>query len=153
MKRYLLQEEYEIPGSELRNTLIAKVFYDLGWAETKGTGFRTAILSLKKAGYPTATWKSDDKNDTFTIIFPHPADQVTAQVTAQVEIRDRIAKTLKFCEQPRTLKEMMSFLNLKHRVYFLKDVLTPLIEKKYLQRTIPDKPRSRFQKYVAVKKK
>ena len=158
-------DEYETPGSELRNTLIAKVFYDLGWAETKGTGFRTAILALEKEGYPNAQWKSDDKNDTFTIIFPYPAEQVTAQVTAhdtaqvtaqvtdQVEIRDRIAKLLKFCEQARTLKEMMNFLKLRHRVYFLKQILTPLLEESYLNRTIPDKPRSKFQKYITVKKK
>ena len=157
--------EYEIPGSELRNALIAKAFYDLGWAETKGTGFRTAILSLKKEGYPPATWKNDEKNDTFTIIFPYPTTQVTdqitpqvaprvtAQVTAQVEMRDRIAKLLKFCEEPRSLKEMMHFLGLKHRVYFLKDILQPLLKEGHLARIIPKKPRSRFQKYVAVKKK
>mgnify|MGYP000129568285 CR=1 FL=1 len=150
-------DEYEDPGSELRNALIAKVFYDLGWAETKGTGFRTAILSLKTAGYPPAIWKNDEKNDTFTIIFPYPTDQVTdqvtAQVTAQVEMRDRIAKLLKFCEEPRSLREMMHFLRLKHRVYFLKNILQPLLKEGHLARTIPEKPRSRFQKYVTVRKK
>jgi len=131
---------------------LQKVFYDLGWAETKGTGFRTTILSLKTAGYPPAIWENDEKNDTFTIIFPYPTPQVTAQVTAQVEMRDRIAKLLKFCEEPRSLKEMMHFLRLKHRVYFLKDILQPLLKEGHLARTIPEKPRSRFQKYVTIKK-
>ena len=149
--------DYEIPGSELRNTLIAPVFYDLGWAETKGTGFRTTILTLEKQGYPPAYWKNIERNDTFTIIFPYPANQVTAQVTAQVteqvEIRDRIAKILKFCEEPRSLKEMMQFLKLKHRIYFLKEILQPLLREGHIERTIPDKPRSRFQKYIVVKRR
>ena len=148
--------DFETPGSELRNSLIAPVFYDLGWAETKGTGFKTTILVLEKEGFPSVYWKNDEKNDTFTITFPYPTDQVTAQVTdqvtAQVEVRDRIAKTLKFCEQSRTLKEIMRFLKLRHRVYFLKEILTPLIKSGYLQRTRPDKPTSRFQKYIIVKK-
>ncbi|MBU2567957.1 MAG: hypothetical protein KJ967_04200 [Elusimicrobia bacterium] len=157
-------DNFATPGSELRNSLITPVFYDMGWAESKGTGFRTQILELKKYGLPEAKWESDEKNDKFTIVFPYPeeqvgqrvapqvTDQVTAQVTAQVEKRDRIAKILKFCEQPQTLKEMMQFINLKHRVYFLKEILTPLLEKKYLKRTIPDKPKSRFQKYITSKR-
>jgi len=143
---------FATPGSELRNSLIAPVFYDMGWSESKGTGFQTQILELKKYGLPEAHWESDEKNDKFTIIFPYPENQVGQKVTAQVEKRDRLAKILKFCEQPHTSKEMMQFINLKHRVYFLKEILTPLLEKKYLKRTIPDKPKSRFQKYVTNKK-
>ncbi len=161
-------DEYEIPGSELRNALIAKAFYDLGWAETKGTGFRTAILSLKKEGYPPATWQNDEKNDTFTIIFPYPTAQVTAQVTdqdtaqvtpqvipqvtPQVEERDRIAKILIYCEKPRVLKDMMLFLGLKDRKNFVEQILNPLLEQGHIKRTIPTKPTSRFQKYVTAKK-
>ncbi len=155
--------KFSSPGSELRNPLIADVFYDIGWAEAKGTGYRTTILDLKKQGYPQAIWESDGSGDTFTIIFPYPDEQITpqdtAQVTAQdtaqvidqVEKRDRLAKVLRFCEQPKSLREMMDFLGLRHRVYFLKDILTPLLEQGYLKRTIPDKPQSRFQKYVADK--
>ena len=154
-------DNYEIPGSELRNALIAKIFYDLGWAETKGTGFRTAILTLKKEGYPPARWENDEKNDTFTIIFPYPADQVTPKLTDQVtdqvgdqvEIRDRMVKILKFCEQPHSLQEMLAFLGLKHRPNFKKQILYPLLEEGHLKRTIPSKPSSRFQKYLTVKEK
>ena len=150
-------ETFEVPGSELRNSLIAPVFYDLGWAETKGTSFKTEILVLKKLGLPQAKWLNDEKNDTFTIIFPYPAEQVTHQVTHQVddeaEIRDRIAKVLKFCEAPRPLKEIMEFLGLKDRVNFKKRILYPSLKNEYLKRTIPSKPTSRFQKYIAAKKK
>ncbi len=143
---------FDTPGSELRNALIAPVFYDLGWAETKGTGFKTEILVLREKGFPRIKWINDEKNDTFTIIFPYPIEQVTPQViphvTPQVEIRDRIARVLKFCEKPHTLKEIMNFLGLKDRKNFIYQVLNPLLKKGYLRRTIPDKPRSRFQKYV-----
>ena len=146
-------DKFNIPGSELRNTLIAPVFYDLGWAETKGTGFKTEILTLEKFGYPRAEWVNDEKNDIFALVFPYPDEQVTPQVTPQVELRDRRAKILKFCEQPHSLKEMINFLKLKDRKNFSNQILNPLLEEGFLLRTIPDKPRSRFQKYMVGEKK
>jgi len=62
-----------------------------------------------------------------------------------------VAATIKFCETPRTLKEIMQFLKLKDRKHFMEKILNPLLNEGYLQRTIPDKPRSRFQKYVVKK--
>jgi ATP-dependent DNA helicase RecG len=121
---------------------------------------RKLVTILSARYYPRGLWRNGEKNDTFTIIFPYPAEQVTPQLTDQVsdqvsdqvEIRDRVVKLLKFCEEPRFLKEIMKFLNLKHRTYFLNQILIPLIEKGCIRRTIPDKPKSRFQKYVAVKR-
>lgn len=124
-----------------------------GWAETKGTGFKTEILVLKRLGFPEPSWINDEKNDTFTIIFPYPAEQVTPQVTPQVEVRDRVMRILTFCEEPRSSKEMMEFLNLKDRKNFTNQILNPLLKKEYIKRTIPDKLRSRFQRYITVKKK
>ncbi|MFA5363031.1 MAG: hypothetical protein WC335_07310 [Candidatus Omnitrophota bacterium] len=139
---------FDSPGSELRNSLIAPVFYGLGWAEIKGTGFRTEILALKQLGFPEAMWINDEKNDTFTVVFPYPSDQVTPQV----EDRDRIAKVLIYCKMPRALKEVMDTVGLKDRKNFIEQIVNPLLEDGHLKRTIPDKPRSRFQKYVASKR-
>jgi len=153
-------KDFNEPGSELRNPLIASVFYEIGWVEAKGTGFRTTMMELSKAGYPQPKWENNKKQDTFTLSFFYPSEkitdqvtpQATPQVTPQVEMMDRIALILNYCETPKSLKEIMAFLKLKDRVYFLKEILTPLLERGYIKRTIPDKPRSRFQKYVAVKK-
>ena len=154
-------DTFELPGSELRNTRIAPVFYDLGWAETKGTGFKTEILALRQSGFPEASWLNDEKNDSFTITFPYPAErgtpqvtqQVTRQVTQQVELRDKNAAILKFCAVPRSLKEMLSFLKLKDRNNFVRQIVEPLLESRHLTRTIKNKPRSRFQKYMSTGRK
>ena len=148
-------ETFNVPGSELRNTLIAPVFYDLGWADTKGTGIKTQILPLEKQGYPKAEWINEEINDRFTAIFPYPVEEVTGQVTGQVspqaKLDDRIARILKYCQNPRSLKEIMKLLEMKHREHFLDEILNPLLDKKLLRRTIPDKPRSPKQKYITYK--
>jgi ATP-dependent DNA helicase RecG len=150
---------FDSPGSQLRNPCIAAVFYDVGWAETKGTGIKNTVELLEKEGYPLPEYSNDVKSDAFTMILRYPSEQVGVQVTEQVgvqvteqvELMDRRAKTIDFCRQPRSLKEIMKFLGLKHRPTFIGRVLNPLLEAGLLKRTIPEKPRSRFQKYVAVK--
>ena len=142
---------FDSPGSNLRNPLIAAVFYDIGWAEAKGTGIKTTREYLKNEGYPPPEYLNDMKSDTFTVTLRRPAEQVTPQVTPQVEMMDRVASTLNCCETPRSLKEIMAFLKLRDRKHFIEKILNPMLEKGYLKRTIPDKPRSRFQKYIAAK--
>jgi predicted HTH transcriptional regulator len=70
--------------------------------------------------------------------FPGATAQVTAQVAAQVAI---------FCQRPRAAREIMDHLNLHHWKTFQANYLIPLIKDGLLERTIPDKPTSRLQKY------
>jgi len=66
------------------------------------------------------------------------AAQVTAQVTAQVG---------NYCAEPRRASEIMTELGLKHWKTFQNNYLNPLLDAGFLERTIPDKPQSRLQRY------
>jgi predicted HTH transcriptional regulator len=112
---------FNIPGSVLRNPLISAVFYDIDWAETKGTGLRTAIAQLKEEGFMVPEFFNDRINDRFILKLAQPfwtaqdTPHVTPQIVEQIENMDRTATIIKFCEVPRTLKEIMDFLKLKDR--------------------------------------
>jgi len=66
-------------------------------------------------------------------------NEITAQVTAQVAECCR--------DQPQPAKIIMEALGLRHWKTFQANYLLPLIQAGILERTIPDKPRSRLQKY------
>jgi hypothetical protein len=68
--------------------------------------------------------------------------RTTAQVTGQVA-----EQVLRFCRIPRKASEIRELLHLKHRETFTDNYLRPLLEKGWLEPTIPGKPRSRMQRY------
>lgn len=47
--------------------------------------------------------------------------------------------------------DLMQRLGLSHRPTFRKNYLSPALEKRIVERTIPDKPNSKNQKYRRVK--
>jgi len=73
--------------------------------------------------------------------YPQVAPQVTLHVAPQV------AAILKAATTPSSAVELQRAAGLKDRVHFLREYLQPLLEKGWLERTIPDKPRSRNQRY------
>jgi len=72
--------------------------------------------------------------------------QATPQVTPQ-DKRER--EIIKFCQIPRSRKEISEFLGIKDRKY-LKQILDKMMEKKLIQMTLPNKPTSPNQKYIAM---
>jgi hypothetical protein len=67
--------------------------------------------------------------------------------TASHETGQVIEQVLPFCKTPRKAIEIRELLGLKHRETFTDNYLLPLIEAGLLERTIPNKPRSRLQRY------
>ena len=59
-------------------------------------------------------------------------------------------KIIEYCKTPKSRAEIQSYLGYKHRSYFTKNILNPLIESGQLLPTIPDNPKNQYQKYVAV---
>jgi len=65
------------------------------------------------------------------------------------EIQDKI---LQFCAMPRSAREIMSHICLKDRESFYKVYLQPLLKTEFLLMTVPNKPKSKNQKYYSNKK-
>ena len=57
-------------------------------------------------------------------------------------------KIINFCQISRSRKEIGEYIEIKDRKY-LKEILDKMIEKGLIQMTLPDKPTSPKQKYVA----
>ncbi|MDP2791189.1 MAG: hypothetical protein Q8O15_05465, partial [Rectinemataceae bacterium] len=73
---------------------------------------------------------------------------VTPPVTPHVA-GERALSILLYCVEPRTREEIQIMLGIKNKKYFLQEILKPLVSTGCLSLTIPQKPNSRFQKYVA----
>jgi len=82
-----------------------------------------------------------------TTLTGQATDQVTMQATMHATMQAE--KVLKFCMEPRSRNEIQLFLDLKNRDYFHKKILNPLINERKLALTIPDKPSSPKQRYIA----
>lgn len=90
--------------------------------------------------------------DIFKQVIPIAESAVTPQDVPQYTTQDKYAKMLtRFCVEPRTRAEMMEHIGIKERAYFKKSILDPLLAKGVIKMTLPDKPTSKFPKYVAKK--
>ena len=70
--------------------------------------------------------------------------------TTYDEYKRDAERILEFCAIPRTIHEIMETLELKERKSARRHI-KPLVEQGRLAMTLPDKPKSKNQKYIAIK--
>ncbi|OGG06011.1 MAG: hypothetical protein A3F83_12555 [Candidatus Glassbacteria bacterium RIFCSPLOWO2_12_FULL_58_11] len=137
--------------SRLRNPLIAEAFHRTGAVEVWGRGTNRVIEECRRYGLEAPGFREESGG--VVVAFRAeiaPTAQVSAQVAAQVTAQVTMQVTTQvaaFCREPKSAKEIMAELGLKHWKTFQTNYLLPLLEAGILERTIPDKPRSRLQKY------
>ncbi|MEW6076467.1 MAG: Fic family protein [Thermodesulfobacteriota bacterium] len=137
------------------NPLIAGAFHRTGAVEVWGRGTNRVIAMCKKHGAAPPVF--DEGQGFLTVTFKmqmvatgisdaQSTEPVTAQVSAQVTAQVAV-QVLTFCQEPKPAKAIMAELGLKHWKTFQSNYLNPLLEQGWLERTVPDKPQSRLQKY------
>jgi len=76
--------------------------------------------------------------------------QVAGQVTGQVE--EQVRRVILILQQEMSRKQLQEALALKGRANFEERYLNPALAGGFIERTVPDKPNSRLQKYRLTEK-
>lgn len=141
-----------------RNPVIADLFHRMKYMERRGSGLKKIISETEKLpGYteqlkPEFFSNATDfrvvlKNVNYNLVPYTNQDnhQVTHQDNHQVTIPEQI---LSFCSLPRSKKEIAEFCGYRDLRNFTLHYINPLLETGQLVMTIPEKPKSRNQRYV-----
>jgi len=126
--------------SVIRNKKIADLFKEAGLIEKYGSGIKRILMALKTHGLPEPEFEEISAGFRVTV-YKQPKPTKTAEVTAEV------MRILPNCTEPISRRDLMQVLGLSHEEHFRKSYLVPALETGFIERTIPDKPRSRLQKY------
>lgn len=137
-----------------RNPVIADLFHRMKYMERRGSGLKKILSETKKLPGYTEQLKPEfySTPSDFRVVLKninynlHTTAQDRAQDGAQVE---RITTLIEFCSIARTRDEIQAHLGISSREYLRKNILKPLLDAGQLKMTIPDKPNSKNQKYIA----
>jgi predicted HTH transcriptional regulator len=130
---------YSVP----QNKELMRVFRDLDMVEQLGSGVPRILEH-----YPRTIYRFTPNFIRLVLPFSEGVDQVAGQATGQAT--GQVEDLLAFCIDSRSTKEMMEYLGLSHRENFRDTLLLPLIASGKLALTIPDKPKSPKQRYIAT---
>lgn len=123
-------------GSVPRNPLLAEPLYLTKYIERMGTGTGDMIRRCREVGLPEPEFSISDG---FKTTIWRKSSSMTGQVDPWVE------RVLRACELKSI--ELQEVAGIRHRETFQRNYLDQLLRDELIERTIPDKPKSRLQKY------
>ena len=120
---------------ETRNAVLADVLEILGVSENRYSGIPTIRKEMRENNLPQPTFLS--QRGEFKVVLRNRF--------AENE-DDIIASLLDYCSIPRSKEEIVRFLG-KSKNYVISKFISPLVASGQLRLSMPEKPRSSFQKY------
>lgn len=148
------------------NRRIDDFLRELHLTEGKGIGIPKIRRALKNNGSPEPIFETDDDRSYFLTTFKprifesflvtDDGDFLVTNVGDRLRVEDKGTKLglsgdqvrlLFECREPKGIVELMHLAGRASRTKFRDQVINPLIEQGYLERTVPEKPTSSKQKY------
>ncbi len=123
---------------DTRNAALANMLEVLGITENRYSGIPTIRNACARAGLPAPVFTS--QRGEFRVVFKNGLFQL-ASATGNALVD--------FCATPRSRKEITAFVG-KSKNHVVSQILAPLVAQGVLRLTLPDKPRSKNQRYVKV---
>lgn len=126
--------------TDTRNKNLISILETMEIVENRYSGIPTIKKEMKEAGLPDPIFINE--KGLFKVVFYNglSTENIKLNITEQ--------KIVEFCKTPKSKDEIANFLQ-KTNFYVLKTYIEPLISKGKLQYTIPEKPKSKYQKLVA----
>ena len=128
-----------------------------GYIERWGSGIEKMNRLAEEYSLPAPAY--EEVNGSFIVTFKRAAaneqqrdEQVNEQVGEQVDeqVGESSREILKFCITPRRKQDILTHVNLAPVYMNYKRHILPLLKKRLLTLTIPDKPQSSKQRYVVT---
>lgn len=136
-------EQLGIARLDQRNPALAVMAETLLGAENRYSGIPTIRREMAEYGLPEPVFQNR-RNEFVVILYNRAA--VSAEEAKQAEDDTLLA----FCRTSRSRQEIADYLGIKATPYMMNKYVLPLIQQGLLRMTIPDKPKSRNQRYYAV---
>lgn len=145
-----------------KNPKIAKLFKEIGLADELGSGVQN--LYKYTPIYSDGAEPELKENDVFRVTIPLNAQDIVSNAQdAEQNAQDigsnaqvnRVKVTekaiIEFCDTPKSLKEIIDYFGYKSVRGFREKYINILLKENKLSQTLPNKPRSRNQKYISAK--
>ena len=113
-------------------------------SENRYSGIPTIRREFRAANLPDPGF--DVARGVFSVTFQNGA----GIPEGEIDRRDIYMAVVQYCSTPRSRAEITSFTG-KSRYYTMSAIVQPLIDQGRLQMTMPDKPKSPKQQYVATR--
>lgn len=137
-------EKLGFESPETRNSVLTNILEVLGYSENRYSGIPVIRNEMAKRGLPAPEFIDTHREFKAILRSTVPENQEKPLST----MPEDWTSLLEFCRQPRSRKEIAEYMG-KTQNYVMQQVINPLIEKKVLKMTLPEKPKSRYQKFVA----
>lgn len=148
------ERDIENIASARRNPIIADLFHRMRYMERRGSGLKKILISTADLPGYTDDYKPEffSTDTDFVVVLKnvnynmstcsvHDSGHDTAH-------EERTRKLLDFCVTERTREEIQQFLEITSRSYLHTSIIKPLLDSGKLKMTIPEKPKSKNQKYI-----
>lgn len=131
-------------GSVRRNPVIADLFHRIKYMERRGSGLKKILSETKKLPGYSEQMKPEfySSPSDFRVMMKNINYNMTSDTghdaghdTEQVANYERFTSLLKFCSVPHSREEMQIYVK-------------PLVESGQLEMTLPDRPKSKYHKYI-----
>lgn len=129
--------------TETRNVVLVNILELLNITENRYSGIPTMKMECREYGLPEPEFKV--VRGEFIVVFRNNI----YDPLERIDKKNMKKAILQFCRIPRSRKEITEFTG-KSRYYTMSAILQPLIDSGEILQTIPDKPRSPKQRYVAA---